>query len=285
MSFLSNIISTVAKPVAVVAPFIPGGQPIAAVAAAKVRMDAQRQQRENIEIYNRNREQQMAEIFGSGNVSSVQPNRLGSTAGSGFGAGFGNFITDLGQNIVNPFLNLVSPFTNRFTGSGSQQPAITTPIIGGGGQESQTSGTQDAFVGGLPSIIGAGSKFLKSPSGGFLTGLLGGSLPSLLDPSTGKTKRITRKMKSQARMLLNLNMGNLPATAEMLGITVDELVFILLKRFRNDGAVVTKAALRKTKRTVHRLKSMCDMYDSLRPPATRRRTPVRRAGTTLISNK
>jgi len=48
---------------------------------------------------------------------------------------------------------------------------------------------------------------------------------------------------------------------------------------------VTKAALRKTKTTVRRLKSMCDMYDSLRPTATRRRAPMRRAATTLISNK
>jgi hypothetical protein len=63
------------------------------------------------------------------------------------------------------------------------------------------------------------------------------------------------------------------------------LIFILLKRFRNDGPLVTKAALRKTKQTVRRLKNMCDMYDSLRPTATRRKTPMRRSSTTtLIKN-
>ena len=61
-------------------------------------------------------------------------------------------------------------------------------------------------------------------------------------------------------------------------------IMVLLKRFRNDGPVVTKAALRKTKTTVRRLKSMCDMYDSLRPSATRRKAPMRRATTTLIKN-
>ena len=71
----------------------------------------------------------------------------------------------------------------------------------------------------------------------------------------------------------------------MLGVSPEMFVQVLLKRFRNDGAVVTKAALRKTKRTVNRLKGMCDMYDSLRPSATRRRTPMKRASTTLISNK
>ena len=64
------------------------------------------------------------------------------------------------------------------------------------------------------------------------------------------------------------------------------LVALLLKRFRNDGPVVTKAALRKTKSTIRKLKNMCDMYDDLRP-AARRRTPMRRAtraSTTLIKN-
>ncbi len=62
-------------------------------------------------------------------------------------------------------------------------------------------------------------------------------------------------------------------------------VQVLLKRVRNDRCVVKKVALRKTKRTVNRLKSMCDMYESLRHSATRRKAPIKRASTTLISNK
>jgi hypothetical protein len=85
-------------------------------------------------------------------------------------------------------------------------------------------------------------------------------------------------------------MGNLSnATvmfAQLSGIEVSEQQFVLIltKRFRNDGPVVTRAALRKTKTTVRRLKNMCDMYDSLRPTATRRRAPMRRTSTTLIKN-
>ena len=288
MSILSNVISTIAKPVSVIAPIVggPAGTAVAAVATAKVKSDAERERREQIEIYNRNRKQQMAEIFGSGNVSTIQPNIKGSTANSGFGASFGSFLTDVGQNIVNPFLNLVSPFTNKFTSSGSMQPAITTPTIGGGGQETNTSGTSDAFIGGAGNLLSGARSFLSSPTGSLVTGLLGGAVAGLIDPATGKTRRITRKMKSQARMLLNMTGGNLAATADMLNLSQDELVFILLKRFRNDGPIVTKAALRKTKQTVKRLKNMCDMYDDLRPRArTTRRTPMRRASTTLISNK
>jgi hypothetical protein len=86
-------------------------------------------------------------------------------------------------------------------------------------------------------------------------------------------------------MVLNMAGGNLSVAANILGIDENTLVMILLKRFRNDGPVVTKAALRKTKQTVRRLKSMCDMYDSLRPTAARRRSPMKRASTTtLIKN-
>ena len=92
-------------------------------------------------------------------------------------------------------------------------------------------------------------------------------------------------MKSQYRAVLNLAGGDYALASDMIGVSQDFFIMVLLKRFRNDGPVVTKAALRKTKTTVRRLKSMCDMYDSLRPSATRRRTPMRRASTTLISNK
>ena len=65
MSILSNVISTIAKPVSIIAPIVggPAGTAVGAVATAKVKSDAERERREQIEIYNRNRKQQMAEIF------------------------------------------------------------------------------------------------------------------------------------------------------------------------------------------------------------------------------
>lgn len=287
MGFFSKVISTIAKPVSIIAPIVggPGGFAVGALAGGKVRIDAQREQKEAVEIYNRNRKQAMNEFELIHGIS--RNNQLTNTAnaGGGFGSSVGSFLTDFGQNIVNPFVNLVSPFTNKFGSSGSNQPAVNTPTIGGGGQETPTSGTSDAFIGGAGNLISGASKFLKSPTGSFLTGLFGGMGASLIDPNTGQTKRITRKMKSQARMLLNMTGGNLSATADMLGISQEELVFILLKRFRNDGPVVTKAALRKTKQTIRRLHNMQDVLKSITPTATRRKAPMRRASTTLISNK
>ena len=167
----------------------------------------------------------------------------------------------------------------------AQQPAITT-VTNVGAQESQGSGSiQSAGMGALlPSVLGGARSLLKSPLGQIALG--GGAGLALQGMGTqGTGMRITRKMKSQARTVLNMTGGNLSAASDILGIDENTLVMILLKRFRNDGPVVTKAALRKTKQTVRRLKSMCDMYDSLRPSATRRKAPMRRASTTtLIKN-
>jgi hypothetical protein len=87
-------------------------------------------------------------------------------------------------------------------------------------------------------------------------------------------------------MVLNLTGGNISAAADILGISQEMLIQVLLKRFRNDGPVVTKAALRKTKQTIRRLHSMQDVLKSITPTAAgRRRAPMRRATTTtLIKN-
>jgi hypothetical protein len=139
-------------------------------------------------------------------------------------------------------------------------------------------------MGGFGNLAGQAARFLRTPTGSIGTGLLTGIGGSMLS-SGGGGMRITRKMKSQYRAVLNLAQGDYDLAASMIGVSTDQFIMVLLKRFRNDGPVVTKAALRKTKTTVRRLKSMCDMYDSLRPTATRRKAPMRRASTTLISNK
>ena len=161
-----------------------------------------------------------------------------------------------------------------------------------GSQESQTSGVNEAFVGGLPNIIGQASRFLRTPGGiGSAIGTAVGGGLSLLGGGD-RPLRVTRKMKRLAQQSYQLAMMDLGTAtslfAQLSGVQVDERTFVLIltKRFRNDGPVVTKAALRKTKTTIRRLKNMCDMYDSLRPRATTRRrvTPMRRATTTLIKN-
>ena len=202
---------------------------------------------------------------------------------AGFGSSFGSFLSDVGSNIVSPLSGLFSQVRPFISQQSVGQPALPTRT-NLGGQESQSSGVTEGFVGGFGNLAGQAARFLRTPAGSIGTGLLTGLGGSMLAGGNGGM-RITRKMKSQYRAVLNLAQGDYDQAAAMIGVSTDQFIMVLLKRFRNDGPVVTKAALRKTKTTVRRLKSMCDMYDSLRPTATRRKAPMRRASTTLISNK
>jgi len=285
---ISSIVSRI-LPVAVAA--VTGG-PAAAFGAAiatEEQKKAEKRQKQQINARNaliRQENEKMAEIFGTGNVSSIQAPMSGGriqTQNAGFGSGFGSFLSDVGSNIISPLSGIFSQVRPFISQQSIGQPAIPTRT-NLGGQESQQSGTQQAFIGGAGNLLGQAAKFLRTPAGQIGTGLAGGIGASMLSGG-GNGMRITRKMKSQYRAVLNLAQSDYDTAANMIGVSTDFFIMVLLKRFRNDGPVVTKAALRKTKSTVRRLKSMCDMYDSLRPTATRRKAPMRRASTTLISNK
>ena len=99
--------------------------------------------------------------------------------------------------------------------------------------------------------------------------------PIIIDAFTGEQKKliVTRKLKNQVKRSVDL-MG-LEATADGMNTTIAIVQYILLKKLRNDGAYVTKAAMRKTSSTLRKMKRMCDMYDDLRP-AARRRAPARK---------
>ena len=120
----------------------------------------------------------------------------------------------------------------------------------------------------LPSVgIGAGAGLLTS---------------GLMDQQMNPTpfNRITRKLRSQIRSLYNMAGMDLQATADLASsvfgvqMTAQDIAFILMKRFRNDGALVTKAAMRKTKKTLNALKRADDLLKMARPAATRRRAGV-----------
>jgi hypothetical protein len=288
MSWLSNIVKQAAPIVAAVSP-----DPITKGVATALSVQYANQdinyQQKLAEQQAAQRRKKMAEIFQGQGLSSIQPNVQAQgtqNAGNrGFFGGVGDFFGNIGEGISTGFGTALGNLFggNRPRGVG-QQPAVTT-VTNVGAQESQGSGSIQAGFGSLlPSVIGAARGLIKSPIGSLVTGTGIGTAISMIG-ADGKPMRVTRKMKAQARSLLNMTGGNLAMTANFLNISEDQLVFILLKRFRNDGPVVTKAALRKTKSTIRKMKNMCDMYDDLRP-AARRRTPMKRASrtTTLIKN-
>jgi hypothetical protein len=137
---------------------------------------------------------------------------------------------------------------------------------------------------GLPAIVSGGSAVARTVGG--MLGLAGGAImvaPMIIDPITGEEKklRVTRRLKSQVKKAVE--MFGIEFVAESMGTDVEVIVYILTKRMRNDGPYVTKAAVRKTKATVRKMKNLCDMYEDLRP-AARRRAPARKTMSTRITN-
>lgn len=288
-SFVSRVIPTAIG-------FATGG-PVGAITAAAATEQAKKQEKRiKREINEENaRRQQLMEYFGNSgsSIPTIQANMarttpIVSTASSGGGfldtisgglREVGGFVQDVFASGVPQLFGVGRPPSVR------QQPALTT-VTNVGAQESQGSGSIQAGAGSLLAPVISGARnLLKTPQGQLAFGTGAGLVGSMFGGEQ-KSMRITRKMKSQARMVLNMSGGNLSAAASMLGIDENTLVMILLKRFRNDGPVVTKAALRKTKQTIRRLHSMQDVLKSITPTATmRRRAPMKRASTTtLIKN-
>ena len=287
MSFFSDIAKLAAPAVATVAPFVPGGQPFAVAASLKVAADRQAALKF---------QQEKAKIQRTNNMDPLLFNQFGSTTSQagvvpqqGFFDRLGSAASRVGDTLLTGFESAIPSLINRQIfgqrpASAAQGPALTT-VTNVGAQESQGSGSIQAGAGNLLApLLQAGRALLKSPGGQLAIGTGTGLAFSGMGSSSGGM-RMTRKMKSQARMVLNMTGGNLQAAADMLGIDQQMLVMLLLKRFRNDGPVVTKAALRKTKQTIRRLHSMQDVLKSITPTATaRRRAPMKRATTTLIKN-
>ena len=291
MSILSNLVRKVSAPVATFSSLIPN--PIAqgiSLVSTNIAVDTQKR---NIQAAQEKERSSYMELFNQGssiptiqqNLAATTPTISTASSGGGFLGTLRGGLREVGGLVSDVFgSGLPQLFGVSRPPSVRQQPALTT-TSNIGAQESQGSGSIQAGAGSLLApVLTQARNLLKTPQGQLALGGGAGLVTSLFS-GDGKQMRITRKMKSQARMVLNMTGGNLAAAADILGVDQNTLVMILLKRFRNDGPVVTKAALRKTKQTVRRLKSMCDMYDSLRPSATRRRAPMKRASTTtLIKN-
>jgi hypothetical protein len=215
-----------------------------------------------------------------------------NTNDQGFFANLATGITNTFGGISDFITGVAKPINTIATTFGSD-----TNIIGGnavpttrntGGMETRNSGTitgsemisniptQQAFLGGLGALrpaINTASRFLRSPTGQVATGAGGTALGFLGSNVGGSTQpRITRRMRSEIRRLLMMTGGNFDLVANIMNssgkyprinFNAQVIMMILIKRFRNDGAFVTKAAVRKTRSTIRKLKSMRSLLNEV----------------------
>jgi len=173
----------------------------------------------------------------------------------------------------------------------SQTSTINLPGIPSMGQG--IAGQQDinrGFIGGIPGLVGQGlnqaARILSRPGvGGAVGGFGAGAVAEFFVDQFGNTKKlvITRKMQREVKKLFMMSGGDFNMTAELYrmatgrSITGEQVVQIITRTFKNQGPFVTKAAVRKTRSTIRKMETLCDLKDRLAPP--RRAAPRRRATT------
>jgi hypothetical protein len=288
-------------------------KPIATTAISKFY-----QANEAIKEQQRNRNEVSALASASGFEvfpSTYEQSKVGQMNGSdGFFSSVGNFFTNTLPSIATGLEVAANPINRvaRFFGSdtnliGANPSAVT--LSNQRPQETQNTGSRagntiflgsggmmqpnQAFLGGLPNIINAGRNLLRTPAGQIGVGTAIGGATSLFSGG-GSQPRITRRMRSEVRRLLMATGGNYELVSQFMNqsgryprinFTPMVLMDILVKRFRNDGSFVTKAAVRKTRQTIRKLKSMKNLLSEVSTTRTvRRRAAGSRSNTTLIKN-
>ena len=208
--------------------------------------------------------------------------------GRSIGAGASNLIGKAGDalDISTPSAGVDSPASLAPV---SQTSTINIPGLSGMGQG--IASQQDinrGFVGGLGPLVGQGlgqvGRLLSRPGvGPTVGGFAAGAVADFFLDQFGNTKKlvITRKMQRDVKKLFMMSGGDFNMTAELYrmatgrSISGEQVVQIITKTFKNQGPFVTKAAVRKTRQTIRKMETLCDLKDRLAPP--RRAAPRRRA--------
>ena len=244
-------------------------------------------------------------FFGLGSSEQV----LGS-AGSAVGSIFGPVGSSIGGSVG----GFVGKATSNLSGTGDQpneQSALPTPPprrpADLGAQEYSGSGnmiTQGNF-GGMQSQAGLGnllplltsgvSRFLSSKGGQLGTSIATGVGATALFGGGDSRQRpvLTQSRRNKARVRQLVNFMGIEGAADFLAqssgqnVNPNDVVMLLLRTFRNDGAYITKAQVRNLRRTTNRFKSLeKQVKEATSMSRTTRRAPVRRSAssTTLIRN-
>jgi len=147
---------------------------------------------------------------------------------------------------------------------------------------------------GLRAVAPKITQFFGGTTGAVATGVGTGVAVNMLS-GTGMSRErpvLTQSRRNKARVRQLVNFMGIPGAAQFLsqqsGITVTEndIVMLLLRTFRNDGAYITKAQVRNLRRTTNRFKSLeKQVKEATSMTRTTRRPAMRRASsTTLIKN-
>ena len=218
---------------------------------------------------------------------------VGGEIGSRIGESVGSATSSLGGS------SSASPLSTA--DQALEQSAVPVSLRGNVPQESSNIGltgmpTQQAGFGNLLPIISQAGRFLTSKTGQIATGVgtavaLGSGQFMGSDSRMKPVLTQSRRNKSKVRQLVNFmgieGTANFLSQSMNVNVSPNDVVALLLRTFRNDGAFITKAQVRNLRRTTNRFKSLEKQVKEATSMArtTRRAPAMRRASsTTLIKN-
>jgi hypothetical protein len=248
-------------------------------------------------------------FFGLGSSKEVLGD-VGGTVGSlvgleGAGRKAGEFIGQATSSIGGGSNVNLSPLSTA--DQALEQSAVSVSQRGDVPQETSamlgTTGmpTQQAFIGGIPGAIQGlralapqVGKFFGSPAGAVATGVgTGVATQFFATGQSGKLKPVlTQSRRNKARVRQLVNFMGIEGAAQYLtqisgmNVMASDVINLLLRTFRNDGAYITKAQVRNLRRTTNRFKTLeKQVKEATSMARTTRRPAMRRASsTTLIKN-
>ena len=153
--------------------------------------------------------------------------------------------------------------------------------------------TSQAGFGMLAPFISQAGKFLTSRTGQIATGVGTGALFGGMGQDGRMKPVLTQSRRNKAKVRQLVNFMGIEGTANFLSqsmnvnVSPNDVVALLLRTFRNDGAYITKAQVRNLRRTTNRFKSLeKQVKEATSMSRTTRKAPVRRSAssTTLIRN-
>jgi len=248
-------------------------------------------------------------FFGLGSSKQVLGNvggSIGSLVGlEGAGRNLGEFVGSATSNLSGDSTTQISPLSTAdqaLEQSAVPVSQIASPRpsessnIGLTGMPVQTAGFGmiPQAVQGLRSLAPQISKFFGSPAGSLATGTATGVGVSMFTGTDMRKEKpvLTQSRRNKARVRQLVNFMGIEGAAQFLSqasgqnVMPGDVVALLLRTFRNDGAFITKAQVRNLRRTTNRFKSLeKQVKEATSMTRTTRRAPMRRASsTTLIKN-
>ena len=175
-------------------------------------------------------------------------------------------------------------------------PQETSTMLGTTGLPVQTAGFGmiPQAIQGLRGLAPQIGKFFGSPTGAVAIGGGTGLATQFLSGSGMQREKpvLTQSRRNKARVRQLVNFMGIEGAAQFLSqasgqnVMPGDVVALLLRTFRNDGAYITKAQVRNLRRTTNRFKSLeKQVKEATSMARTTRRPAMRRASsTTLIKN-